>query len=411
MRPAIPVFPLLAATVWVGLPAAFISACSGRVSHAEPAVRDSAGVIIVENTSPGWASGEEWTLAPEPSLDIGVMDGEPEYQFFQVAGAVRLPDGRVAVANSSSGEIRFFDSSGHFLKTSGGRGSGPGEFEDIFFLERTVGDSLIAYDWRNRRLSVLSPDGAFARSFEFTVLTTTGGFPILTQPFPDGDLLLATDMFIASGELAEGARRDSAMYYVIDPSGALDTTIGVFPGGESYQTTDGEAWVGGGLVFGKFGYAAVAGDGFYYGSSDRWEIEYRTKEGDLQRVLRLDRPNLPVTQEDIDRYISDRMERASPDRRQVYEAMYEHMPFPEWMPAYGEFEVDAEGDLWVGEYRKPGDDQPRWQVLSPDGVFLGVVETPPRFRIFEIGSDYLLGRWADDMDVEHIRMYELIKDE
>ena len=30
-----------------------------------------------------------------------------------------------------------------------------GEFEDIFFLEKTRGDSLLAYDWRNRRLSVI----------------------------------------------------------------------------------------------------------------------------------------------------------------------------------------------------------------------------------------------------------------
>jgi hypothetical protein len=385
------------------------TACSNLPDSFDPAVRDSAGVTIVENNHPRWAAGEGWGLAPEPSLDIGVMDGEPEYQFFQIAGATCLPDGRIVVANSASGEIRFFDSSGRYLKSTGGKGSGPGEFEDIFFLERTVGDSLIAYDWRNRRLSVFSPDGEFARSFEFTVLTTSGGFPILTQAFPDGDLLLATDMFLASGEAVEGAKRDSAMYYVFGPTGELDTTLGAFPGGESYETTDGENWVGGGLVFGRFGYAAVSGNGFYYGSSDRWEVEYRAKNGRLQRILRLNQPNLPVTQEDIDRYISDRMERARPERRPIYETMFEHMPFPEMMPAYEDLQVDAEGNLWAGVYRKPADDQPRWRVFDPEGVFLGVVETPPHFRVFEIGSDYILGRWVDDLDVEHIRRYGLLK--
>jgi len=64
----------------------------------------------------------------------------------------------------------------------------------------------------------------------------------------------------------------------------------------------------------------------------------------------------------------------------------------------------------VEEYRRPGNDQPRWKIFDRDGVYLGVVETPPRFRICEVGSDYLLGRWRDDLDVEHVRMYQLVKE-
>ncbi|UCF19485.1 MAG: hypothetical protein JSU87_16435 [Gemmatimonadota bacterium] len=80
------------------------------------------------------------------------------------------------------------------------------------------------------------------------------------------------------------------------------------------------------------------------------------------------------------------------------------------MPAYSDIVVDLEGNLWVGEYRRPGDDQPRWTVFDPDGVMLGIVETPQRFRIFEIGGDYVLGRGVDELDVEHIHVYRLLKD-
>ena len=234
-------------------------ACSPGVNQEGPLVRDSSGVTIVENESPAWAEGEEWHAGREPILDLGVMDGDTVYQFFQVAGAVQMPDGRLAVGNSGTGEIRFYDGAGTFLGTTQGKGSGPGEFEDIFFLEKTRGDSLLAYDWRNRRLSVMDPHGKFARSFEFTILTTAGGFPIVTEPFPDGDILLATDMFSAATEPTVGAKRDSAVYYIIGPDGETVTTLGSYPGGESYETTDGENWVGGGLVFGRFGYAAVSG--------------------------------------------------------------------------------------------------------------------------------------------------------
>ncbi len=80
------------------------------------------------------------------------------------------------------------------------------------------------------------------------------------------------------------------------------------------------------------------------------------------------------------------------------------------MPAYRSLVVDTEGNLWVEEYRRPGDDQPRWTVFNLDGEMLGLVETPPRFSIYQIGSDFVLGRWHDDLDVEHVQLYELLKD-
>jgi hypothetical protein len=388
---------------------ALLSGCGSEVSQGGFTVRDSAGISIAENKASRWEEGEGWMVGPDPTLDIGVMDGDPEYQFFQIAGSVRMPDGRLAVANSGSGEIRFYDAGGTFLRSSGQKGDGPGEFQDIFFLRKSRGDSLLAYDWDNRRMSVMDTEGRFARSFELTVLTTSGGFPIVSSPYPDGSLLLGADMFLASGEATVGTRRDSAMYYHLGPEGQVINTLGAYPGGESYQTANGDNWVGGGLVFGRTGYAAASGEGFYYGSSDRYEIEYRNRGGDLLRIIRLDQENMEVTQADIDGFIADRMERARPERRPIYEIMFRDMPFPSQMPAYGEFIVDEAGNLWVGEYRRPGDDQPRWKIFDPRGVYLGVVETPPGLRIYEIGMDYVLGRWSGDLEVEHIRMYALQK--
>jgi hypothetical protein len=86
------------------------------------------------------------------------------------------------------------------------------------------------------------------------------------------------------------------------------------------------------------------------------------------------------------------------------------MPWPDVMPAYGEFMTDAEGNLWVFEYLRPGDEEPRWTVVDPHGTMLGIVETPPRFRISQIGSDFMLGHWRDELGVEHVRMYELLKE-
>ena len=53
---------------------------------------------------------------------------------------------------------------------------------------------------------------------------------------------------------------------------------------------------------------------------------------------------------------------------------------------------------------------PRWTVFDPRGRMLGTIETPGSGRVTEIGEDYLLGIWTDELDVEQVRMYRLYKE-
>ena len=36
---------------------------------------------------------------------------------------------------------------------------------------------------------------------------------------------------------------------------------------------------------------------------------------------------------------------------------------------------------------------------------------PHRFQVYHIGEDFVLGKSTDDLDVEHVQLYELIKPE
>ncbi len=37
------------------------------------------------------------------------------------------------------------------------------------------------------------------------------------------------------------------------------------------------------------------------------------------------------------------------------------------------------------------------------------VEVPAALRVYEFGSDYVLGQWIDEMNIQSFRMYRLIK--
>lgn len=125
-----------------------------------PLVADSAGLRIVNDTAPAWGAEQRWTVANEPTLDLG----EPGQSFLGVAPVVRLGDGRIAVADGSQQTIRYFDASGKLPLTSGGRGGEDGQFHALGWIGRGPADTLVAYDFVARRLSLFDGRGKFVRA-------------------------------------------------------------------------------------------------------------------------------------------------------------------------------------------------------------------------------------------------------
>jgi hypothetical protein len=80
--------------------------------------------------------------------------------------------------------------------------------------------------------------------------------------------------------------------------------------------------------------------------------------------------------------------------------------------------VDSEDNLWVEEWKGVGIDQGSFSVFRRDGCWLGSVDIPeglPEMRVasdyqlMEIGPDYLLGVWTDQVGVEQVRLYRIEK--
>src|SRR5690606_30061138 len=166
-----------------------VAACGDARGGAPRAmVRDSAGILIVENSAGAWGEGAEWRIAAEPVLEIGMAEGPPAYLLDQVRGARRLANGELVIANGGSGELRFYAADGTHLRSSGRRGDGPGEFQDISSVDDFRGDSLAVYDARAQRLSVLSSEGKFGRAITFSRLDV-GSLPMVKAAFDDGTLL------------------------------------------------------------------------------------------------------------------------------------------------------------------------------------------------------------------------------
>ena len=162
-----------------------VSACGGVGGEGDTPAGESQG-DAVRQTAP---SPESWELSGNPVVEIGVREGEDEYQLHRVRGSVRLEDGRLVVLNAGSQQLRYYDSAGRFLGAVGGRGEGPGEFRSPAGLRRTEDGGLQVWDGGLMRVSVFEADGTLRGSS--TLLASR------EEMFPGDDWILGQNWIVS----------------------------------------------------------------------------------------------------------------------------------------------------------------------------------------------------------------------
>jgi hypothetical protein len=384
-----------------------LAACTGEERAPGPVLRDSAGIQIVENTSSGWGAGEGWRLSEEPLLSIGVAEGGEEYELYDVVSALRVGGGEIAVACRGTNEIRFFDSDGTYLRTVGREGGGPGEFRNIFYMWKLGSDSLAVFEYGNARVSVLEDNGQFGRSVNLDQVPGRPT-PIPVGPFSDGSFLGRAHLLGNEEPVSEGVHRGTVLFVRWSGDGKLLDTEVPRPDGERYHGSVSGRSIMRSPPFGRQFAVLASSDSWYYGSMDRFEIEEYTPEGELERIIRRDVPNRPVTPQMVEDLRAWALEQYRGMPTPVLDWIM-NMPAPETTPAHGaSMIVDDDGNLWVSEYALPTE-SPSWAVFDAGGGFLGTVDTPANGFVTQIGADFVLGVWRDELDIQQVRMYRLIK--
>lgn len=378
-----------------------VACAGGDASEVRVTLRDSAGIEIVE--SHGTLAGlPQWRLSPEPILGIGVLEGEPAYQLDNLVKVLLVRD-RIVVADGGSRELRYFDLDGRHVISVGGRGGGPGEFEAIGWLGRYGTDSLIAYDVRQRRFSIFDIEGNFVRSF----VPARPVFNIAGR-FADGSFVVPPSVSFTAGMARQGLTRDSAAVLRVQADGAgVDTLIRLLAGEYIVETSATYMGVRP-RPFGLVTYSAVSDSLIFVGTGDAYDIAVHDRDGRLLRLIRRDLPRARVRSADIASERERRLAAITDDnqRREVERRLAE-TSYPDLMPAHGQLEVDDEGNLWVQDHAIDHEVPLRWTIFTPHGRAIGGVTTPARFAIDQAGADFLLGRWRDEDDVDHVRLYRL----
>lgn len=387
----------------MGALAVLVTSCSGvnndTAAGSVPYVStDSAGVqlAVTRWNDPPPAVG--WTVSAVPRVTFG-ESGTERVEFYDIDDAVRLSDGRVVVLDSGAKELLYFSRTGELQARAGGAGDGPGEFREPAGLVALSGDTLCVYARRSQHLSLFDQEGNWLAdrpmeeveellpTRQFRLADAHGGSLIVNNP----------NSFHVAADMEEGEVHNPNYRFAAD--GTFEGIVGE-PSTRWFYSAR--------LLFDGARIADAAGGYIYVRDPARYEIRVYDYDGSLLRIHRLTRPARMTSEEDRDRYKEflrrDVKNEALLDR---LIASVDRATLADSFPAIDRFHIDALGNIWVREYTPPWSAESSMGVFAADGPWLGTIAMPADFRPLEIGADYLLGIRTDELDVQHLVLYEL----
>ena len=402
------------------------TACDSAPDFTHTIHTDSAGISIATAVTPLWGPGEGWTVEAEPFVEIGTVSGAPEYQLANVAAAVRLSNGDIVVADRGASELRRYDAEGVFLWSTGREGEGPGEFESLDFLGTMPGDSLVTYDWELLRIQVFDPGGRLVRTLRAElpsdVGSAGGSAPDRAVGVVDGRLI------VRFAEMA-GGTTTGIVRWIDYRLVALDLTDGsatslIVVGGEEVEVVrrDDGGLADSRYVFGNMPEFGAAAGRVAVIDTEAWRVRLVSPlDGSIKRIVRRE----VAPREATDAVYEAHMEGivgmvaqtgAPAEQVDFVRRMWSEYPRAPTLPVLRSVHVDAAGHVWLAPYYVAGADPPPFEVFAPDGTWLGTVALPPGLErgfiqyqapYMEIGTDYVLGVWKDELDVQYVRLYRL----
>ncbi len=144
-----------------------------------------------------------------PELTIGVAEGPPEYTFATISNVAVTSDGSVLVLEAPSPgtpSLRQYDASGHFIRRIGGRGEGPGEYRGPGGIAVLPDGRILLADGPAHRINVYSPAGEPVDTWVLSVPVSTGGNGGLRVE-SSGSVVLRTSLFDRNAPPAQRVRQ------------------------------------------------------------------------------------------------------------------------------------------------------------------------------------------------------------
>lgn len=338
-----------------------------------------------------------------PALRIGGVAGPADLLLVGVVGAVRLPEGGLAIADAGNFRVLFVDGAGKWVATVGREGDGPGEFRLPQWMGWCRDGSLGVVDASPARITFLSPKGTLVGT---APLPAGLEFDLPLRCLGGEEIVLLLNQIRRQIRPGEFIGQPTALARTRTPSG-LDTIA--LRGTQDYYTAK-SIGAFSDIPLGRATLAAAGPDLLYLATNDEGEVWVFDMAGAERGRFRARIARRRVSRDDWKRAIEYRID-AQPllRTRKVLRTVLAELSAPRDFPRIDRIHADAGNNLWVRTFDNFGTTVATWIIVSPDGTPQAVAATPRNLRILEIGMNHLVGVTRDADEVEEVVMYHFAR--
>ncbi|MCY3700922.1 MAG: hypothetical protein OXH46_14985 [Gemmatimonadetes bacterium] len=356
----------------------------------------------------------------EEAFTVGSATGDGWDTFGSVRSVHFDAQGNLHIFDSQAEHILVVGPEGSLIRTVGGQGEGPGEFENVTtaIVARDGSYTVLGFS----HIDLLAPDGEYVRRINLDPMTT--GIVIARMALPDGRLVAGGIMRFGEDEEEEEEGHPIHIFPLDGTEAELLYTAWRPPDEDEDETSvSGSAETGmrvawsAGRAFEPFVNYDLLTDGRLALIDS---IGYRVKliglDGSVAGTI--ERPIAPLAVDDAlmeaarDRY------RESTARRNAMRANspiqidmegVEGLTFADEVPVLFGLKVDWEDRIWIKRRGPTGDDDGPTDIVTPDGDYVGTLppeglRTPDAF-----GPDGLLAYIErDELDLPTVRVVRLV---
>jgi len=399
-----------------------IVACGGAESRWAGTITDSAGVTIVSNPAFGlWTETDRWTV--EEDLRIGAVEGDPAYQFGEIGigGITTDSRGRIFVLDHQAQHIKVFSPQGEYERTLGGRGGGPGELKNAWYVLMGPGDTLMAPDFGTQRVNLYSPDGSNAGSFSMLL---EEGVHRMFGAFKATSSGLIAEQIRPNPWVGEPGPDPMDVIVLRATDGTATDTLLEFPSGRmlSFENPSESR-----LYYTEPAWDLTDDMQLLFGVNDQYRISVYSQAGELQRIITKQHERRPITDRDIQvirNYFEVRWARAGVPAN-AYPRLHRRYHYAEFFPTFHTLASGPASTIWVQHPLPPSEMSETevfslnfdeewasrdWDVFDSDGRFLGVVTLPQLFTAKLFREDKIYGIWRDELDVQYVVRLRIVGD-
>lgn len=396
-------------------------------------VLDSAGIEIVRDARTARPLGITEVLR------VGVVEGDPAYQFDRIRTVTVEPGGAFWVVDRHPA-LRRYDAEGRHVAEGGGQGQGPGEAE-IYLAALATSEGVVAFGIP-QSFQWFGPDGAF-RDSRRAVTDDGGSLQLLGRA---GERLVFSRMRFPPGSGGHSIETGGAPH--VRASTELYTAPGILEDLRTVATFPGDLFTGQGgagpFVLGRTSFAVDDPGRIYVSDTLAYRVQVHDLEGRLIRVIERPLSPVPIAEEFADQ-VREGVEAAFREgipgviepgldaqrRDQVERISTAAVPprLPPHFPFIDRILVSPEGTLWV----ERADRHPRpalravahafgyihyawhasWRaprvfdLFDSEGRYAGTVELPFGFTPMEPSGDRIFGALTDELGVEQVVAFQV----